>query len=109
MAARRPLDALRAEPRARHRSPPGLREPREQPVRRHEPVYVPRRARLDLLRHNFEDARELYADLWLGFPEVELETMLHKARFTQVETSLVYREPEPPYFETLLALGVKAK
>ncbi|MBS1827434.1 MAG: metalloregulator ArsR/SmtB family transcription factor [Acidobacteria bacterium] len=64
---------------------------------------------LDLLRHNFEDARELYADLWLGFPEVELEAMLHKARFTQVETSIVYREPEPPHFETLLALGVKPR
>ena len=64
---------------------------------------------LDLLRHTFEDARELYADLWLGFPEVELEAMLNKAGFSQVETSVVYREPEPPYFETVLALGSKPK
>jgi ubiquinone/menaquinone biosynthesis C-methylase UbiE/predicted transcriptional regulator len=63
---------------------------------------------LDLLRHAFEEARELYADLWLGFPEVELETMLHKAGFVQVETSVVYREPDPPHFETLLALAVKS-
>ena len=27
---------------------------------------------LDLLRHSFEEARELYADLWLGFTEVEV-------------------------------------
>ncbi|HYL34686.1 MAG TPA: metalloregulator ArsR/SmtB family transcription factor, partial [Bryobacteraceae bacterium] len=26
---------------------------------------------LDLLRHNYEEARELYADLWLGFTAVE--------------------------------------
>jgi len=62
---------------------------------------------LDLLRHTFEDARELYADLWLGFPEVELESMLEKAGFKAIETSVVYREPEPPHFETVLALGVK--
>lgn len=62
---------------------------------------------LDLLRHGFEDARELYADLWLGFPEVELESMLEKAGFAGIETSVVYREPEPPHFETLLALGLK--
>ncbi len=64
---------------------------------------------LDLLRHGFEDARELYADLWLGFPEVELESMLEKAGFAGIETSVVYREPEPPHFETLLALGLKPR
>lgn len=63
---------------------------------------------LDLLRHGFEDARELYADLWLGFPEVELEGMLTNAGFHQVETSIVHREPEPPHFETVLALGRKS-
>ena len=26
---------------------------------------------LDLVRHNYEEAREMYADLWLGFTEVE--------------------------------------
>lgn len=62
---------------------------------------------LDLLRHTFEEARELYADLWLGFPEVELEGMLTKAGFRQVETSVVFREPEPPHLETLMALGWK--
>ena len=31
---------------------------------------------LDLLRHNFEEARELYADVWLGFTEAELRRFL---------------------------------
>src|SRR6202034_4801068 len=31
---------------------------------------------LDLLQHRFAEARELYADVWLGFSEVELEMLL---------------------------------
>src|SRR5271154_2163583 len=34
---------------------------------------------LDLLRHTFEDAREMYADLWLGFTEVEVGRFLEQA------------------------------
>ncbi|MFN7923073.1 MAG: metalloregulator ArsR/SmtB family transcription factor [Bryobacteraceae bacterium] len=60
---------------------------------------------LDLLRHQFEDARELYADLWLGFGEAELVGFLERAGFTGVRTSVVFREPEAPYFETVLAVG----
>jgi ubiquinone/menaquinone biosynthesis C-methylase UbiE/biotin operon repressor len=62
---------------------------------------------LDLARHRFEEARELYADEWLGFTESELETMLVHAGFTQIETTLVDKEAEPPYFQTLLAVGQK--
>jgi ubiquinone/menaquinone biosynthesis C-methylase UbiE/biotin operon repressor len=62
---------------------------------------------LDLARHRFEEARELYADEWLGFTESELETMLAHAGFTQIETTLVDKEAEPPYFQTLLAVGQK--
>ena len=64
---------------------------------------------LDLVKHNFEQARELYADLWLGFAEVDLEQFLKGAGFREVETSRVYREEQPPHLETLLALGVKAE
>lgn len=60
---------------------------------------------LDLLRHDFEEAHELYADLWLGFTEVELRRYLRDAGFEGIETALLDREPEPPHFETLLALG----
>jgi ubiquinone/menaquinone biosynthesis C-methylase UbiE/biotin operon repressor len=62
---------------------------------------------LDLNRHHFEEAREMYADLWLGFSELELERYLKGAGFKHVETSLVYKEPEAPYFETLLGTGLK--
>jgi len=63
---------------------------------------------LDLARHRFEEARDLYADEWLGFPESDLESMLAQAGFTQIETALVDREPDPPHFQTLLALATKA-
>jgi ArsR family transcriptional regulator len=62
---------------------------------------------LDLVKHRFEEARELYADLWLGFSEVELETMLTKAGFENVRTTIVHKETEAPYFQTLLAVGRK--
>jgi ArsR family transcriptional regulator len=62
---------------------------------------------LDLAKHRFEEARELYADEWLGFSESELETMLEQAGFTQVQTSVVHKEPETPQFQTLLAVGSK--
>ena len=62
---------------------------------------------LDLVKHHFEEARELYADLWLGFSEVEVQGFLHSAGFRNVATSVVHREPEAPHFETLLAVGEK--
>lgn len=62
---------------------------------------------LDLNRHHFEEAREMYADLWLGFTEMEIEHYLKGAGFRNAETAVVYREQEPPYFETLLGTGEK--
>jgi len=62
---------------------------------------------LDLIRHNYEEARELYADLWLGFTEVEVSRFLHDAGFKNIETSVVHAEEEAPHFETLLAVGEK--
>lgn len=63
---------------------------------------------LDLGKHRFEEARELYADEWLGFSEAELESMLQKAGFSDVEASEVDKEPEAPQFQTLLAVATKA-
>jgi ubiquinone/menaquinone biosynthesis C-methylase UbiE/DNA-binding MarR family transcriptional regulator len=63
---------------------------------------------LDLVRHNYEEARELYADLWLGFSEVEVARFLRQAGFKNVETSVVHSEEEAPRFETLLAVGDKS-
>jgi len=62
---------------------------------------------LDLNRHHFEQARELYADLWLGFTEIEIEKFLKGAGFRNVETAIVHREQEAPYLETVLATGEK--
>lgn len=62
---------------------------------------------LDLLKHNFERARELYGDRWLGFPESDLHRWLEEAGFKKVEISVVAREEQPPHFETILASGEK--
>jgi ArsR family transcriptional regulator len=62
---------------------------------------------LDLLKHRFEEAREIYADEWLGFSESELNAMLQKSKFLETRISVVNKEPDPPYFQTLLAVGKK--
>ena len=62
---------------------------------------------LDLLRHRFEEARELYADEWLGFSEAELEAMLETAGFVNVEAAVVDKELDTPQFQTLLVVGEK--
>ncbi len=63
---------------------------------------------LELAEHEFEKARELYADLWLGFKETALEQFLKKARFIKIEVTPVSKEAVEPHFETLLATGNKA-
>lgn len=62
---------------------------------------------LDLQRHSFEEARELYADVWLGFTQSELVEYLRKAKFRNADVTPVHREEEPPHFETLLAIAAK--
>jgi len=62
---------------------------------------------LDLLKHHFEEARALYADVWLGFSEVDLRRMLTDAGFDNISTAIVHRESEGPHFETILAVGDK--
>ena len=62
---------------------------------------------LDLLRHTFEQARELYADVWLGFAEAEIYGFLDDAGFRDIHISVVDRESEPPHFQTLMAVATK--
>ena len=62
---------------------------------------------LDLLKHKFDRAHELYGDRWLGFAESDLHRWLEEAGFKKVEISVVAREEQPPHFETLLASGQK--
>lgn len=62
---------------------------------------------LDLLNHRFEQARELYADHWLGFSEVQLHQWLEEAAFGDIEVTVVSREKESPHFQTVFATGIK--
>src|SRR5216110_3387324 len=62
---------------------------------------------LDLLQHNFQKARELYGDHWLGFAESDLHRWLEDAGFKKVEISVVAREEQPPHFQTILDGGAK--
>lgn len=62
---------------------------------------------LDLNEHTFEKARELYADVWLGFKESTLHGFLKRAGFTKVEVNVVANEEREPHFTTLLAAGIK--
>jgi ubiquinone/menaquinone biosynthesis C-methylase UbiE/DNA-binding transcriptional ArsR family regulator len=62
---------------------------------------------LDLRRHQFEQARVVYGDRWLGFTESDLDRWLQSAGFRKIDISVVAREEQPPHFETLLAGAVK--
>ena len=62
---------------------------------------------LDLAKHNFEKAHELYGDRWPGFAESDLHRWLEAAGFQNIEITVVAREEEPPHFETILASGKK--
>lgn len=63
---------------------------------------------LDLLQHNFEKARDLYGDRWLGLAESDLHHWLENAGFKKIEITVVAREEQPPHFQTILAGAEKA-
>jgi ArsR family transcriptional regulator len=60
---------------------------------------------LDLVEHTFEAAREIYADVWLGFSPAELARLMREAKFEGVSVEVVAKEKEGPGFQTLLAAG----
>jgi len=62
---------------------------------------------LDLLSHRFEKARDLYADRWLGFSEVQLHRLLETSGFNDVDVRVVSRETQSPHFQTVLATAMK--
>jgi len=62
---------------------------------------------LDLLAHRFEQARELYADTWLGFSETDLLQYLEEAGFREIEIGVVSREGKNPQWQTVLATATK--
>ena len=63
---------------------------------------------LDLLEHDFEKTRELYADVWLGFSENKLYQMLKESGFKSIEMNIVSKEENEPNFQTILASALKA-
>jgi ArsR family transcriptional regulator len=63
---------------------------------------------LDLLAHQFEQARELYADTWLGFTEAQLVEFLEAAGFREIDVAIVARDEQNPQFQAVLATGLKA-
>ncbi len=62
---------------------------------------------MDLLSHSHVEAREMYADIWLGFSELQLLTLLEDAGFQQIDVGPVAKDPKNPEFQTLLATAVK--
>ncbi len=62
---------------------------------------------LDLVEHTFEAAREMYADVWLGFAPAELARLMREGKFEGVSVEVVAKEKEGPGFQTLLAVGTK--
>lgn len=64
---------------------------------------------IDLKKHQFEKARELYGDHWLGFGQNELYRMIGDAGFRAAKVEVVAKEKKKPFFETLLATAEKAK
>ena len=63
---------------------------------------------IDLKKHQFEKARELYGDHWLGFGQNELYRMIDEAGFRGAKVEVVAKENKKPFFETLLATAEKA-
>jgi ArsR family transcriptional regulator len=62
---------------------------------------------LDLLAHQFEQARDLYADLWLGFTEAALLGLLEEAGFCHADVEVVSRDEVNPTFQSILAVAAR--
>jgi ArsR family transcriptional regulator len=62
---------------------------------------------LDLAKHRERWTREKFQDRWPGFHERELIQWLADAGFVGAECTVVARERQPPYFQTLLAVAAK--
>jgi ubiquinone/menaquinone biosynthesis C-methylase UbiE/DNA-binding transcriptional ArsR family regulator len=62
---------------------------------------------LDLLKHEFEQLRQLYGDQWPGFTESELHRWMALPGFKKLEITVAAREEQPPHFQTILAGGEK--
>ncbi len=64
---------------------------------------------IDLLAHNEEWVRDKLQHRVLGFTESDLEKLVQRAGFEQVQVSRIARDPSPPHFMTLLATGTASQ
>lgn len=62
---------------------------------------------LDLKQHQFDAARELYSDTWLGFREAELLRWVVTAGFGDTDFQTVEREEKPPHFQSFVLTATK--
>ena len=62
---------------------------------------------LDLIEHQFTQAKEVYGDRWLGFSKNTLHTWIEESGFFKIDISEADREVEAPHFTTLLATAQK--
>ncbi|MFZ4115929.1 MAG: metalloregulator ArsR/SmtB family transcription factor [Chthoniobacterales bacterium] len=62
---------------------------------------------LDLASHHYEQAKKLYAHVWLGFSSIQLHEFLRKSGFEKPEVYSIEREHATPHFETILATAIK--
>ncbi|HYE32601.1 MAG TPA: metalloregulator ArsR/SmtB family transcription factor [Methylomirabilota bacterium] len=63
---------------------------------------------LDLQKHNFRQAHELYGDRWLGFAESDLHRWIEQAGFKKIEITTVAKEEQPPHFTTILCAASRS-
>jgi DNA-binding transcriptional ArsR family regulator len=64
---------------------------------------------LDVNQHNYEDARTLYGDVWLGFRPTDLEAWLHGIGFKDIRVRMLDREEREPHFHPFLAVSTKPR
>jgi 2-polyprenyl-3-methyl-5-hydroxy-6-metoxy-1,4-benzoquinol methylase len=63
---------------------------------------------LDLNQHQFDQARKLYGDYWLGFSEADLRRWLKEARLSKINVQLLTPDAAPPHLQPILACGHKS-
>ena len=64
---------------------------------------------IDLKKHLFEKARELYGDHWLGFGANELYRMIETAGFSRAKVEVVAKEKKKPFLRLYLLQGKKTE
>jgi ubiquinone/menaquinone biosynthesis C-methylase UbiE len=62
---------------------------------------------LDLDQHQFDKARQLYGDYWLGFNEADLRQWMREAGLIHLNVQHLTPDENPPHLRPCLAIGTK--